>query len=72
MTTTITGIVTNGVVVTSTALPEGARVQVLLQLARPVLTPDEQEEFDGWDRASAGTIEMVETLAEEMDANAKR
>ena len=31
-----------------------------------------QEEFDDWDRASAGTIEMAESLAEEMEAEAKK
>lgn len=72
MSTTITGIVSNGVIVTKTALPEGARVEIHLQATRPALTPEEQEEFDGWERASAGTIEMVETLADEMNANEKR
>jgi hypothetical protein len=72
MSTTITGVVTNGVVVTDSALPEGARVEVRLQTTRPALTPDEQEEFDGWERAGAGTVELVETRAEEMNANEKR
>jgi len=36
------------------------------------VTPDLQEELDGWERAGAGTIEMVERLAEEMEADEKR
>jgi hypothetical protein len=61
---TITGVVTNGVVIPNTPLPEGARVEIQLQPNRPEVPPELQEEFDGWDRAGAGTIEMVERLAE--------
>ena len=71
MSTTIMGVVTNGVVVPNSPLPEGARVEIHLQV-RPEVTPDLQEEFDGWDRAGAGSVEMVERLAEEMEANEKR
>jgi hypothetical protein len=69
MADTITGVVTNGVVVPSSPLPEGS--QVVIQM-RYEFTPEEQEEFDGWERASAGTLEMVERLAEEMEADEKR
>ena len=34
--------------------------------------PELQEEFDAWERAGAGTLEMVERLAEEMEADEKR
>ena len=71
MSTTITGVVTNGVVVPSSPLPEGASVEIHLQV-RPEVTAELQEEFDGWERAGAGTVEMVERLAEEMEANEKR
>jgi hypothetical protein len=71
MSTTITGVVTNGVVVPNSPLPEGARVEIQVK-ARPEVTPELQEELDGWQRASAGTLEMVERLAEEMEANEKR
>jgi hypothetical protein len=72
MSTPITGVVTNGVIVPNSPLPEGARVEIHLQPARPEVPPDLQEEFDAWERAGAGTIEMVERLAEEMEANEKR
>jgi hypothetical protein len=72
MSSTIMGVVTNGVIVPNSPLPEGARVEIRLRPARPEVTPDLQEEFDGWERAGAGTIEMVERLAEEMEANEKR
>jgi hypothetical protein len=72
MSTTITGVVTNGVVVPDSPLPEGAQVEIRLQRVRPEVPPELQEEFDGWERASAGTIEMVERLAEELDVNETR
>ncbi len=72
MSITITGVVKNGVVVPETALPEGARVEIHLQPDRPEVSPELQEEFDAWERAGAGTIELVERLAEEMEANEKR
>jgi hypothetical protein len=64
-----TGVVTNGIIVPDSPLPEGARVEIFLQLSRPKVQPDLQEELDGWDRAGAGTIELVERLAEEMEAS---
>jgi carbonic anhydrase/acetyltransferase-like protein (isoleucine patch superfamily) len=67
----VKGVVTNGVVVPSSPLPEGTRVEIHLQV-RPEVTPELQEEFDGWERAGAGTVEMVERLAEEMEADEKR
>jgi hypothetical protein len=63
---TIRGIVINGVVVPNTPLPEGARVEIQLQGNRQSVPPELQEEFDGWERAGAGTVETVERLAEEM------
>ena len=39
MSTTITGVVTNGVVVPSSPLPEGARVEILLAGEVPSLNP---------------------------------
>lgn len=68
---TITGIVTNGVIVPNVPLPEGAKVEIQLQSSRPEVPPELQEEFDAWDRVSAGTIEMVERLAEETRGNEK-
>jgi hypothetical protein len=72
MSTAITGIVTNGVIVPDSALPEGARVEIRLQPVRPPVPAELQEEFDDWDRAGAGTIETVEQLAEETQAHEKR
>lgn len=72
MTTIITGVVTNGVIIPSSLLPEGTCVDIRLQRMRPDVPPDLQEEFDGWERAGAGSIEMVERLADEMEANETR
>ena len=72
MTTMVSGIVANGVVLPNTPLPEGARVEIHLQSARQLVPPELQEEFDDWDRVGAGTIEMVERLAEGEDRNEAR
>ncbi len=72
MSATIWGIVTNGVVVPSSPLPEGAQVSISVQPVRIEIPPDLQEEFDEWDRASAGTLEMVENLADETASDEKR
>jgi hypothetical protein len=53
----VAGFVKNGVVVPNAPLPEGAFVEVHV--------------VDDWERAGAGTIEMVERLAEDMEANEK-
>jgi hypothetical protein len=72
MSVTVAGFVKNGVVVPNAPLPEGAFVEVRV-INGPIEVPAElREEFDGWERAGAGTIEMVERLAEEMEANEKR
>ncbi len=71
MTTIISGVVTNGVVVPISPLAEGAHVSIHLDDATEI-PPDLQAEFDNWERAGAGTIEMVERLAEEMEADEKR
>ena len=72
MSNIVTGMVTNGVVVTDPKLPEGTHVEIRLLPVRVSVPPELHEEFDGWERASAGAIEMVETLADEMDADEKR
>ena len=72
MSITVAGLVKNGVVVPNAPLPEGAFVEVHV-ISGPSEVPLElQEEFDAWERTGAGTIEMVERLAEEMEANEKR
>lgn len=62
---TITGVVKDGVVVPDRALPEGARVEVRLAPTRLTFTPEEQAEFDAWNRASDSALELVERLAQE-------
>lgn len=72
MSVTISGIVKNGVVVPSTPLPEGAHVEINVKMGAPDVPVELQEEFDGWNRASAQALELVERLAQEMDTNDKR
>ena len=72
MSATVAGFVKNGVVVPNAPLPEGAFVEVHVIHGPIEVPPELQEEFDAWERAGAGTIEMVERLAEEMEADDKR
>jgi hypothetical protein len=68
--TTIVGIVSNGVVIPRSPLPEGACVEIRLR-TEPTVPVELQDEFDAWERAGAGTLEMIEQLASEMKANEK-
>ena len=72
MSATVAGFVKNGVVVPRAPLPEGAIVEVRLVYEPMEVPPELREEFEAWERAGAGTVEMVERLAEEMEANEKR
>ena len=72
MSVTVAGVVKNGVVVPNAPLPEGAFVEIHVIRGLTEVPPELQEEFDAWERAGAGTIEMVERLAEEMEANEKK
>ena len=68
---TITGIVKNGVIIPDTQLPEGTSVEIRVP-STPEIPPELQEEFDAWERAGAGSIELVEKLADEMETDEKR
>ena len=59
----ITGTVKNGVIIPNTPLPEGTAVEIHVQDTAEI-PPELQEEFDDWERAGAGTIELIERLAE--------
>ncbi len=72
MALSVAGFVKNGVVIPKAPLPEGAFVEVQVIHGPFDVSPELQEEFDAWERAGAGTIEMVERLAEEMEAHEKR
>jgi hypothetical protein len=72
MSITITGVVKNGVVVPNAPLPEGTLVEVRIVSGPIEVPPELQEEFDAWQRASANALDLVERLAQEMEANEKR
>jgi hypothetical protein len=72
MSLTVAGFVKNGVVVPNAPLPEGAFVEVHV-IRMPIdVSPEMQEEFDAWDKASAEALELVERLAREGQGDAKR
>ena len=72
MAATVWGIVKDGLVAPSSPLPEGARVEIRLCDAPPEVPPELQEELDGWQRASAESLDLVERLADEMERDDKR
>ena len=71
MSTTVWGVVKDGLVIPSSPLPEGARVEIRLADAPPAVPPELQAEFEAWDRASANALELVERLARESEADEK-
>ena len=60
MAAVISGIVKGGLVVPSSPLSEGARVETLLGDS-----PELQAEFRAWDLASNTALELVEQVAQE-------
>jgi hypothetical protein len=67
----VAGFVKNGVVVPNTPLPEGAFVEVHVIHGPIEVPPELQAELEAWQRASAESLELVERLAREGDADAK-
>ena len=63
MSITISGVVTNGVVVPSSPLPEGASVEIHIPAFTTSISPELREELDGWERASDESLELIERLA---------
>jgi hypothetical protein len=64
MTRTISGLVKDGVIIPDVPLPEGARVAIVVPGTPEEVPPELQAEMEGWDRASARALELVERLAE--------
>jgi hypothetical protein len=65
MSTIISGIVTNGVVVPNSPLPEGARVNIQVQPNRLDVPPELAQELAAWQQGSAEALALVERLADE-------
>lgn len=65
------GIVKEGLVVPSSPLPEGARVEIRMCDSAVEVSPELQEELDAWQRAGANALELVERLARESEAHEK-
>ncbi len=69
---TVQGVVKEGVVVPEERLPEGARVEIRVLPTRLEMPAEWREEMEGWDRASAKALDLVERLAEEGDPHEAR
>ena len=72
MSITITGIVTNGVVVPSSALPEGTHVEIHVKDPWLGIEPELRDELLAWQQGSAESLALVERLADEGEADEKR
>jgi hypothetical protein len=66
------GQVKNGVIVPNMPLPERAWCRIEVQGVPPIVPPELQAELDAWRQASAHSFELVERLAQEMEADEKR
>jgi hypothetical protein len=66
------GLVKNGVVVPNAPLPEGALVEVRVVREPADIPPELQAELEAWQRAGANALELVERLAQEMEAHETR
>ena len=62
---TITGVVTNGVVVphADATLAEGTRVEIIV--SAPSVSPELQAEFDAWESASDGAFQHIVELEQQ-------
>ncbi len=70
MSTIVTGIVKNGVVVPNASLPEGAFVEIHVHDRSLEVPPELQAELAAWQRASANALEFVDRMTQEMGAAA--
>jgi hypothetical protein len=61
---TIGGIVRNGVIIPDVALPEETRVDIRVATTRLTFTPEEQAEFEAWNRASHQALATFERMVE--------
>ncbi len=68
----VSGIVKDGMIVPSSPLPEGARVEILFEDSQPEIPGELQAEFKAWDRSSADALALVERLAVEGDPDETR
>ena len=72
MSTIVSGVVKDGLIVPSTPLPEGARVEILVAENQTEIPETLQAEFEAWDRSSADALALVERLANEGESDEAR
>ena len=71
MSIVIAGFVKNGVVVPNVPLPEGAFVEVHVIRGPIEVPPELQAELEAWQLLGAQSLELVERLAREGEADEK-
>jgi hypothetical protein len=62
MATVISGVVKDGLIIPSTPLPEGVRVEILIAEAALDVPDELRAEFQAWDRSSADALALIERL----------
>ena len=72
MSMTVWGVVEGGLIVPSSALPEGARVEIRVSDMSSEVSADLLAEFEAWDRSSTSALDLVERLSREGEANEAR
>ena len=63
MTSTVWGVVKEGIIVPDSILPEGARVEIRLPDTVPHVSDELRAEVEAWGRASDDALALVEHLA---------
>jgi len=72
MSNTTWGVVKDGVIIPVKALPEGARVEIVICDGPLEVPPELQAEFDAWELASSHALDLVERHAGQETDNAQR
>ena len=72
MAITVSGVVTNGVVIPALPLPEGAHVEIHLGNSCADMPPELENELAAWQQGSAEALALVERLADEEQPDEKR
>jgi hypothetical protein len=72
MSITTIGVVTKGVIVPNSPLPEGAQVEIHLSDSVQEVPEELRHEFAAWQRGSAEAVDLVERLAKTDEPNEAR
>jgi hypothetical protein len=72
MTITIAGVVTDGKIVPTSALPEGSEVLIVVPEGSDAEESELQAELSAWRQGNAKALQLIEEITEAEDAEAQR